>query len=103
MKHQTIAWLRLQRQRLSEHGLRSRCLALLQKILRHLLHAVRQRLDRHPRLRRRVIQLLERIGIKHLVMRLQNPATPRPAIALSPRGQAIRNDLQRALARLEKP
>lgn len=77
--------------------------ALIKKILRKLLQALARSLDQHPRARQTVMRILDRLGIKDWVRRMQAPSRPRKKIELTQRGREIRADLKRALAAHEEP
>ena len=50
-----------------------------------------------------LMRILDRLGIKDWVRRMQAPSRPRKKIELTQRGREIRADLKRALAAHEEP
>jgi hypothetical protein len=102
MKHFSTAWFRQQRQLLAEHGVLARLKALAKKILRPFFRRLKTLLDHHPRTRQLLIRCLDRMGIRHRVNRIQSPPAAQNPVLLDTRGQEIRNDLKRTLAKLEE-
>lgn len=96
---QHMSWLRQQRQRLAEQGLRRRLKALVRKCLAALVRPMARFFDNHPRVRQHVIRLLDRLGLRPWLKKLLGPSAPVKKIVLSPRARAIRRELQQALGK----
>ena len=94
-----LSWFTLQRQRLTEQGVRRRLKALVRKCLAALVRPLARFFDHHPRARQHVMRVLDRLGLRLWIKKLQASSTPSRKIVLSPRARVIRRDLERALVK----
>ena len=102
MKNAYMHWIKQQRLRLAEQGFLARLKALLKKMLRTVLKPMVTWFDQHPVARRQALRVLDAMGLRQWIKKLQVPSRPRKKIVLSERAKEIRTDLKRALASLEE-
>lgn len=102
MIKKTQKWFQLQMQRLREQGLRQRIKAGIGKILKMLLVPAFEYIQKRPRTKKTILNMLQFMGLSHRVKRFLAQGSTIQVLPMTPRALEIRQELMHAIKQLEK-
>jgi hypothetical protein len=102
MIKKTQKWFQLQMQRLREQGLRQRIKAGIGKTLKMLLLPSFEYIQKRPRIKKTILNMLQFMGLSHRVKRFLAQGSTIQVLPMTPRALEIRQELMHAIKQLEK-